>query len=270
MPPKRLTALQLWGKRLAHAREAAGVSQATLANTVYVSPSLIGMWESGKRPPKPEHVERCDGALKTGGYLSWLLEEWVSREVPPQWLDMWRSVEERATTLQWFEPVLVPGLLQTEDYARAVLQAGEYHLTNVEDMVQVRMERQRILDDDNPPFLAALMDESVLGRNVGGDGVMVAQLLHLARMAERQRVAVQIVPLSAPACAGFLSHFVIASIPGGREVAYVDNQLRGEVVDDPEDLTTLRQLFERFRADAHSKQASIELIRRVAEQWSAK
>lgn len=269
MAPKRLTALQLWGKRLAQTREAAGVSQTALANTVYVSPSLIGMWESGKRPPKLKDIQRCDEVLQTGGHPSWLLEEWVSREVSPQWLDKWRTIEERATTLLSFEPTVVPGLLQTEEYARAVLKAGRYYDTDVEEMVKARLERQKLLDCQNPPFLVVLLDESALHRNPGNDQIMVNQLMHLANMAEREKVVVYVVPLTSPASVGFLSTFMIATFDKG-EVAYVDNQLRGEVVEQQEEVATLRELFERFRADALSRQASIDLIRRVADQWSAK
>lgn len=194
----------------------------------------------------------------------------VSREVSPEWLDRWQEIEEQATTLLWFEPLVVPGLLQVEEYARAVLRAGRYHRTDVEDKVATRMDRQRILDRDDPAYLVVLLDESVLRRAVGGAEVMTDQLTRLADAAEGGNTAVYVVPFDAPASAGFLSTFIVASFDGGNEVAYVDNQLRGEVVEQPDEVAMLRQLFERFRADARSKQESIDLIRRIVkDQWTA-
>lgn len=268
MSPKRMTTLELWGKELARAREAAGMTQEVLAKTIHVSASLVAMWETGKRAPKHEYVRACDNVLRTGGFLFRLLDEWVPLKVSPEWLDKWLLVEEQATTLLWFEPVIIPGLLQTEDYARAVLRAGKYYLADTEEMVAARLDRQRILDLDNPPFLVAVLDESVLMRNVGDARVMADQLMHLGHMAERPNVVVQIAPLSAPACAGFLSTFIIASFDGGNEAAYADNQLSGDVIESLDDVATLRQLFERFRADALSQHESIDLIRKVvAEKW---
>lgn len=268
MAAKRQTALQLWGKELARARETAGMSGGALAKAIYVSNSLVGMWETGKRVPKQQDINRCDTTLGTNGYLARLLSEWVSREVPPEWLGQWRSIEELATTLLSFQPTVVPGLLQTPDYARAVLRAGIYHHADTDEMVATRIERQRILTEGDPPFLVALMDESVLHRNAGGAEIMGDQLTHLAEIAARRNVVVQVVPLTATACAGFLSPFVVASFDGGNEVAYVDNQLRGEVVEHPDEVATLRQLFELFRAEALSTKESIELITRVAKQWT--
>lgn len=265
---KRETALQLWGREFALARTATAMSQDALANSTYMSSSLIGMWELGKRAPKLEDLARCEECLGTNGLLERLLTKWVSREVSPQWFGRWRSAEEEATTLLSFQPTVVPGLLQTKEYAQAVLEAGVYYRTDVEEMVAVRLERQKILERDDPPFLVALLDESVLRRNVGGSKVMADQLLHVARMAARKDVVVQVIPFTASAGAGFLSPFVIASFDDRREVAYVDNQVSGEVLEDPIEVGLLRQVFERFRADAMSRQASIDFIREVAaEQW---
>lgn len=269
MTNKKVTSLRLWGKELARAREAAGLNQEDLGRTIHVSQSLVGMWESGRRAPHPDLVGRCEKVLHTDGLLQRLLEDWVSREVSPQWLGKWREAEERATTLYSFQPTVVPGLLQTEEYARTVLKAGRYYREDVEDMVATRMERQKILQRDDPPFLVTLLCESVLRCNVGGPKVMAEQLLHLVRVAESENVVVQVVPFTARSCAGFLSPFVIAGFGDRTEIAYVDNQLSGDIIDDPLKVGILRQLFERFRADALSKLASLEFIRKVvAEQWS--
>jgi transcriptional regulator with XRE-family HTH domain len=270
MAPKRKTALELWGSWFAKARERRMLSQEALAKQTYLSKSTIAMWETGRRYPRLSDLRRCEEALGTDGDLAELLTEWVSREVAQEWLDKWRLIEERATSLWSFETTVVPGLLQTEDYARATLVEGQSSATDeqIEGLLAVRMERQRVLVDGTPPVLVALIAESVLGQTVGGAEVMRDQLLHLAEAAERRDVTVQIVPAGSPVCGGFTGPFVIANFDGGTEVAYVDDQLRGGVVESPDDVTDLRRTFERFRGEALAKRESIERIQRAAEQWT--
>ena len=259
MAPKRETALELWGQEFARAREEAGLSQAALAKNAYLSPSLIGMWEIGKRTPKSVDLARCEEILGTKGRLTWSLKNWVPREVAHEWLDKWIWIEEHSSSLLWFEPLVVPGLLQTESYARAVLRD--------ENQIAARLERQKILDDTNPPILVALMDESVLRRKVGDANVMYEQLMHLVEMAERDNVRIHIVRFTADACSEFTGPFVIASFHGGNDVAYLDNALSGEVIESKDDVMRLHRMWEVFRSEALPKGESIQLIRRVAEEW---
>ena len=265
---KRPTALQLWGKELARARELAHMSGTELANQTYLSKQTISMWENGHRVPQREDLERCEKVLGTNGYLGRLLTDWVSREVSSEWMDKWQLIEAEATTLLSFQPTVLPGLLQTEDYARAVLHAGRYHLTNVEGMVASRMERQKILyEPEDPPIFVAVIAESVLLQQAGDDVVMRGQMIRLIEMLGQDNVFVQVVPLDSPVGSGFLSPFVVANLDGGKEVAYVDNQLTGEVVERPDNVATLRRTFELFRGAALSARESTELIVRMEERW---
>lgn len=268
MSANRLTARGFLAREIKRAREATGLSQKELAKAIYVSEALVGAWETSRRVPKPDVMARLVETLGASDMMSRLLDELVSAEVPLEWLGKWLAIEEQATTLLWFETTVVCGLLQTEDYARAVLQAGRHHLTDTEEMVGARLDRQRILTKDDPPILVVLMAESILRQNVGGPKVMHDQLIHLATMAERDNVVAHIVPSTATVCAGFIGHFVIANFDSGGEVAYVDNQLHGEVVERVEEVALLRRMFELFRAGALSKKESTELIVRMAEQWS--
>jgi transcriptional regulator with XRE-family HTH domain len=266
MAGNRLTGRRFFAKQLKRARFAKGITQDELAKAVFKSPSLVAMWETGRRLPQQEDMTRVEEALGTGGYLSELLD-FVVEQLPLEWLGRWLDVEKAATSLLWFEPLIIPGLLQTEDYAYAVLRSGRHVSADVDDMVRLRMDRQRVLTGEDPPILVALMDESVLRRNVGGTKVMRDQLLHLAQMAERENVIIQIIPLTATACAGFISHFVLAKLDSGAEVAYVDNQLNGATVEQPDEVTSLRRMFELFRADALNQEESAELIQRTVGQW---
>jgi transcriptional regulator with XRE-family HTH domain len=269
MSGNRMTARVFVAKELRRAREAKGLTRAAVAKSLYVSDSLIAAWETHRMLPRPEHLERLLPILGLSDILVRVIDELVAGEIPPEWLDKWLVVERRATSLLSFQPTVVPGLLQNEDYARAVLRAGRHDVADLEEMVAARLDRQKILTrEDSPPVFVAVLAESVLGQNVGGAKVMADQLLHLAAMAEQENVIVQIVPSSAEACAGFLGPFVIATLDGGVELAYVDNQISGEVVERSHDVAALRRMFEVFRADALPRRQSIELIRRKSEQWT--
>jgi transcriptional regulator with XRE-family HTH domain len=257
--PKRKTAQELWGNELAHALDAAGMKGGQLAEAMHVVPSTVSQWLNGKRKPHRKDVGRIEEILGTNGYLTRYLLNWLPREVAHEWLDKWIEIEEQATQLLWFEPSLVPGLLQTESYARAVLSN--------EEEVASRIARQKILDVDNPPILVALLDESVLRRKVGDAAIMYEQLTHLAAMAERSHIRIHILPLSADACAKINGPYVIASFNGGNEVAYLDNAITGEVIEGKEELARIRRMWELFRSDALHKDESIKLITRIAEEW---
>lgn len=269
MTRNRKTALELWGSWFARARERKMMSQDALAKAAYLSKSTVAMWETGRRFPRLADLARAEEVLETGGDMTALLTEWVGREVSQEWMDKWRLIEEQTKSLLWFQPLLVPGLLQIEDYARAVLRAGRPDVAEVEDLVAMRLERQHILAGDKPPILVAMLDEGVLLHNVGGAAVMSAQLQHLLSMAERDHIVVQIIPMSKPACAGFTGPFGIASVDGRNEVAFVDGALRGAVVEQPEDVAAVRRMWDIFRGYALPKEESTDLIRRIVkEKWA--
>ncbi|HZB34165.1 MAG TPA: helix-turn-helix transcriptional regulator [Streptosporangiaceae bacterium] len=260
--PKRVEAMVRWGREFARAREAAGFrSQVALAEhaEIYVSSSTIAKWELGQRIPKAEDLTQCERILGTNGYLARLLDEWVPDEVSHEWLREWIEHEATATTLLWFETTLVPGILQTEEYAREVLK-NEHKTSH-------RLERQRILERDDAPTLIVLLDESVLLRRVGKAEVVYGQLLHLAQMAERPNIRIHIIPLESEICSEFSGPFVLAEVDGRVEAAYIDDAVVGRVSHRAEDIAALRRKWELFRGDALRKNESLDLIRKAMEKW---
>jgi transcriptional regulator with XRE-family HTH domain len=265
---RRPTAMELWGRELALARESVGMSQEALASKIYVSKSSVAMWETGQRCPKSQDLRSAENALGTNGYLDRLLVDWVTRELPPKWVGKWRSAEQRTTSLLSFQPLIVPDLLQIEAYSRAVLEAGRYRSDAVEGLVGEQADRQTILTRDDTPIFVGLLTESVLTNNVGGAKIMHEQLMYIADMSQGRNVVVQVVPSSAEVCAGFSGAYTIANFDNGNDVAYVDNQLTGEVVEGSAGVAILRKFFEIFRGEALSKKDSTELILKVArERW---
>ncbi|MCO5992415.1 helix-turn-helix transcriptional regulator [Actinoallomurus sp. WRP9H-5] len=244
------------------------MSQLQLAKAINYSESAVGMVETARRKPKVDFVKRCDDALGTGGALRRLLKELVERELIPDWLDRWRIIEEQATALNWFEALLIPGLLQTPDYARAVFEkSGQPASQDIEAQVRTRVERQQILERDEAPMFVAVVDEGVLHRAVGGPRVMREQLLYLVQLCEaRSDIVVQVIPGDTGAYAGLAGPFVIATMDGD-EFVYLDTALYGQVAESADDLAIVKRMWESLRAEALPRQASLNLIKKVAERW---
>jgi transcriptional regulator with XRE-family HTH domain len=129
----QVSALALFSEELRRARSAAGLTQDQLAERVGYSPSLVAHVETGSRAPSLDFARRGDEALGTGGLLA-RLQPFVRSEAYPAWFRDWVEVEREAVSLRWFEPLLIPGLLQTEEYARAVLAAA--HPASPEEEVE--------------------------------------------------------------------------------------------------------------------------------------
>ncbi|MEO3813492.1 helix-turn-helix transcriptional regulator [Sphaerisporangium sp. B11E5] len=263
----RMTALEFFARELRRARETAGMSQAQLATAIVgYSASFVAMVETARRVPKPDFAQRCDQLFSTDGILARLAEDLVCRDMPPEWVGQWLSIEGNATSLLSYQPLVVPGLLQTESYAREVIATSGREFA-VEEQVEARLERQGILSRLNPPMLVAVMDEGVLRRPVGGAKVMEEQITRLLEMAEHPRILIQIVPFAAGAYAGLAGPFVIATTDD-RDVVYVDSAFSGDTTKRSEDVATMRRLWEAVRAEALPKRKSIDLMAKVAETWT--
>jgi len=201
----------VFGAELRYYRERAGLSQTDLAALVNVSHDVISKIETGERPPAKDFPERLDTvpALDSRGGLARLwsnLRKGLRHRAVPGWFQPWAHIEAVATILRTYQPLLVPGLFQTEDYARAILAArpGSKH-DDLDDEVAARIGRQAILARADAPQLWSVVDEGVLHRCVGGPKVMHDQLEHLADRAENPRTTIQVIPASAGAHAGLLA-----------------------------------------------------------------
>ena len=267
MPSGPMTASAFLVIELRRSRSAAGLSQEDLGKAINYSASLVSAVENGQRPPTREYVSAVDRTLGTGGLFERLLAGLVSLDLAPVWLRDWIVFEQEAVLLRWFQPLLVPGLLQTESYARAVLEwGGLLDEPEVERSVASRMDRQAILTRQRPPQFIALIDESVLRRVVGGPSIMVEQCEHLLKCAEHPHVSVHVVPDAAGGHAGLAGPFILAKSPGF-EAAHLDNSLRAQVIDQAAGVDTLVRKWEALRGEALSRTQSAELIRGAAESW---
>ncbi|MFU8854044.1 helix-turn-helix domain-containing protein [Micromonospora sp. SL1-18] len=253
----------MWIRALKAARASADVSQERMASLVKWSPSTVAAIETGRRRPTMEFAAAADEALETGGLLAELLEA-ADRERSPNWFASWRSYELQAVRLRAFEPCLIPGLLQTEEYARAIISAGGLIPPDqVDEVVSVRLERQELLTRNEPTELIAIMDESALRRPVGGPAVLDAQLGRLLEMARLPHVRLHVIPNDVGAHVGLASGFILADLPGDEQVLYLETAARGQVVDDPDALRLIRRKWDSLLGEALSERASQDLITKL-------
>lgn len=252
-------------------RKEAGLSQKELADRIGWSVSLVSMVELTHRKAPREMTEKIDKVLKLDGALTnlWDLVSHVGSQLP-DWFRPWIEIEREAETLRAWHPLVVTGLLQTRDYAEAILR-GEPRITpeQLEEYVTARMERQTILDRANRPMLWAVIDEGVLLRPVGADDVMAAQLRHLVEMGERPDIAIQILPLDARTTSGINGGFVLAHARRGVvNAAYIESAGAGQVTDRPDEVAALALRYEAIRVEALSQRESLKLIKETTKKWT--
>lgn len=247
-------------------REKRGISQDEVARRIGFSLSTVKNIESGYRVPTREQAALLDEVFETAGTLGRLEARIRAAPISPGFRPF-VTAEADARTLKTFQHTLVPGLLQTEDYARTLVEAYPgLSADEVAARVLARLERQRVLDTEEPPWFWAVVDEQVLRREIGGPAVMAAQLAKLAEFARRPRVTLQV--LSA-ACThtGLVGAFVIAEAAEHPVVAYLESVLGGQTVQDPGMVEMATVVFDTIRTDAFSRVESLELIEEGVRQW---
>ncbi|WP_019629337.1 helix-turn-helix domain-containing protein [Actinomadura atramentaria] len=268
-PNNRPTWLQYLANELIAWREHRNLTQEELAAKINYSPSMVSMVETAQRQPKPEFIQACDNVMDTSGALLRLYKELVIRESVPDFVNRWRGIEESASGLNTFQLSFMPGMLQTQEYARAVLRLGLPTASDeeIDTRTLARIERKKILTGNKPPMYVAILDEGVIRRVMKSVAIMREQVEHLIEMCELSHVRVQIVPDEVGGYAGFGGPFTLATLDG-EEIAFLDTTLSGHVVEDPGHVAMIRNRWESLRAEALSRSASLKLMKDVATQWT--
>jgi transcriptional regulator with XRE-family HTH domain len=265
-PANGLEALAL---ELKAQRELAGLTQEQLAKLMGYSASVIAKLETCRTIPSAQHADRADEALGTPGTFRRLRQAMINGGYEP-WVRAFLDMEERATVLRNWESVVVPGLLQTEAYARGVLRGARPTDSDaaIEQLVAARISRQVIWEreDPEPPILSAILGEAVLRQCVGDALVMREQLSRLVEAAANPRITIQVMPFSAAAHPGLLGPFVVASFENGPDAAYLDSVLDGQVSERRKQVAQARLLYDTLAREALSPGASTEMIMKVAEE----
>jgi transcriptional regulator with XRE-family HTH domain len=270
------------GTELRKLRESNGFKLEEVAAQLGVAPSTLSRIETGKAPTKSAYLNQMlemYGVVEPGQrqVLVDMAREghrkgwWADYDdVLPSGFDIYVGLEAETAAERVYEISVVPGLLQTPDYARAVLREvfPRHGLEQIDRMVDLRIKRQRRFDDSPPLELWAILDEAVVRRPVGGKQVMRGQLEHLLAAAARPGLTLQVLPFDCGAHAGHGGPFSILEFPNrtDSEVAYVESVAGFIYLEKDRDVRARVEAFDRLRAAALAPAASTELIARVAHE----
>ncbi|MFD9909520.1 helix-turn-helix domain-containing protein [Streptomyces sp. NPDC059063] len=255
--------LDYYGFELRRLREAAGLKQTELAGCIFCTPSLVGQVETARKVPTRDFSERVDAALGTDGTFSRLVGL-VLRSQLPSWFQPYAEMEAKATYISTFQVQLVYGLLQTEEYARAVLATGMP--SNLDDRVAARMDRQRVLGRECPPLMLVVLDEAALHRPIGSRQIMREQLRHLLDCQRRRWVRIQVLPNSAGEHNGLDGSFNLLRFDDDPAIVYTEDVISGHMTANPETIREISLRYANLQAAALSVGDSAGLITRVMEE----
>jgi transcriptional regulator with XRE-family HTH domain len=265
------------GIELRQLREGAEYTIEQVAARLEVSDSKISRIENGQVGATPRDV-RDMAALYgvTGQRMENLMQLARETREKPWWHEYsdlkldYAAYEAEASSILIFSPMLLPGLLQTADYARSVLRAIRYDMPSeqIERFVEFRMKRQGLLTEPNPPSLWVVIDEAILCRMIGGAKVMHQQVKSLIEIASLPNVTLQLLPFSGGAHAGLDGPFFVVRFlePTDRDMIYFEHTDWEHYVDDPKAITLYLTLFEHLRAAALKPDDSIKRLIDRADQ----
>ncbi|MER7044577.1 helix-turn-helix domain-containing protein [Streptomyces jumonjinensis] len=255
--------LDYYGSELRRKREAAKLSQQKLGDCIFCTGSLIGQIETAKKVPTRDFSERIDVALGADGMFSRLVGL-VLRSQLPSWFQPYAEMEAKAAYISSFQVQLVDGLLQTEEYARALL--GVRTEDDLDAQVAARMERQRILEKSNPPAMWVVLSEAVLHQEIGGKAVMRHQLDHLLSLRNQKWVQLQILPFEIGAHSGTEGSFNVLRFEDDPDIVYTEDFVQGHMTANPEAVREGSLRYDHLQAAALSVEDSAALIARVMEE----
>jgi transcriptional regulator with XRE-family HTH domain len=264
---------QVFGAMVRFYREQAGLSRSELARQICKSVSLIQAIELGQRAATAEVTSDLEAALQAGGALAQLRDEigdGLGYQAYPSWFADWPGMEASATRLRFYGLAVVPGLLQTEDYARAVFRT-RFGATDeeVDERVAARLKRQEILDRDQSPLLWIILDEAVLRRPVGGRHVMAEQVRRIADAAQRANIRIEIIAASVGAHEGaYAGGFAIADFEAAPSVGYQEAAAGGQTVEEAAQVAVLSAIWDSLTGEALPRAASLGLLEEAAKRWT--
>jgi transcriptional regulator with XRE-family HTH domain len=263
----RQAAWEFFGAELKRRREDTGFTQVELGSRVFVSGAYIGQFEQAIRKPQLDVAQRIDEVLQTGGFFERMCRKLINDRRYADYFAPVAELEALATKICEFAPAVVPGLLQTAEYARAIYLASNPLATEeyVEEMVGLRMERSKILRDATRPVYWAILHETVLRVPVGAPATMASQLDHIASMARERKTLVQVLPFSAGAHPQMGKMMTLMEFEDAPPTSYTEGVLSGNLLDDPAVVKRAQADYDLLRAAALSPKASLALIDSVAE-----
>ncbi|MGV9248188.1 helix-turn-helix domain-containing protein [Streptomyces sp. NPDC003710] len=246
-------------------RKRAGLTQEEYAPLVRYQPSTVASIEQGRRFPPRVFVERAEEVLDAFGALKGAYKHVGREKGLASWFRQWAELEEQAISLHTFENRLVPGLLQTEPYARVLFDEQVPVLTDsqIEAQLAAREERQRLLTDRPDAAFSFIVEEYVLQRCTGGRDITHELICHMLEMAKARNVELQVLPMALGAHAGLAGPIQLLETPENEWFGYCEGQRSGQFIADPKAISVLHMRYAKLRSQALSPGDSRSLLQRM-------
>ncbi|WP_236572801.1 helix-turn-helix domain-containing protein [Streptomyces sp. GS7] len=259
----------VFGEVLKHFREAAGLTQEELARKIPCDRSQVARVERGTRVPHETSAEKCDELLGTGGVLKklWGRIDWYPEVTHPDWFKRRAEMDAVAVALREYQERVIPGLLQTPEYAHALFSRRPTSADEVEERVRARLSRQQRFFADDGPLYVAVLDESCLRNGVGSPEIMRDQCAHLLSIGQRPNIRIQVASAGVIGLVRPRGSMSLIELPDGRRWVYSESLDSGHFNDDPAVYARHVQTYDVLRADAPSARESAALISDVMEGY---
>ncbi|AXE27367.1 transcriptional regulator [Streptomyces globosus] len=256
--------LRVFGRQLKRFRIRAGVERTEMGARLGYSASTIAAYEQGRRVPPPRFIDQADDLLDAGEVLKEMKEEVARAQYPAFFRDA-AKLEAEAVELHVYDTHIVNGLLQTEEYARAVFTMRRPLLSEetIDERVQARLARQSTFTRQPLPTTSFVIEESVLTRPLGGANVMRGQLEHLLLCGQRRNVDIQVMPNGREEHAGLAGPFTLIETIEGRRIAYVEAYKHSRLYTERQSVRELEEQYGLLRAQALTPRESLEIIEKL-------
>jgi transcriptional regulator with XRE-family HTH domain len=256
--------LHVFGRQMKLFRERAGLDRAQFGSLTGYSAATIASFEQGRRIPPPKFIDKADEVLGAGGVLSASKEEVARAQYPAFFQDAAR-LEAQAVELHVYATQAVPGLLQSEEYARAVFAMRRPLLNEdtVEQRVAARLARQEIFSRTPMPTISFVIEETVLRRPLGGWQVMRGQLEQMMLIGQRRNVEVQVMPTEREEHAGLAGPFTLIETTEGRRIAYVEAHKDSRLYTERKSVRAFEEQYGILRAEALTPRESLACIEKL-------
>ncbi|MEU2395570.1 helix-turn-helix transcriptional regulator [Streptomyces sp. NPDC007369] len=252
------------GRQLKMWREAAGLDATQFGKRMGYGPNLIYKIERGTRIPRPEFLDKADEVLEAGGKIAAMKVDVEKARYPKKVRDL-AKLESQAVEIGAYDSGVVLGLLQTEEYARALygVRRPAYSEDEVERHVKARLARQNVVHRNPAPLLTIVQEEAVLRRPIGGKMVLRRQLEHLLKVGGMRHVEIQVMPTAVEEHAGLAGSLQLMRLKGGTTVGHNEVQLVSRLITDPKEVQILDMRYGMIRAQALTPRESLTFIEKV-------
>ncbi|MEV0253723.1 helix-turn-helix transcriptional regulator [Streptomyces sp. NPDC050732] len=263
--PEPTDGLRAFGAVLKSFRKRAGYTQEALAHEIGYSVHFLASIEQGRRFPPPRFVDQCEVTLDAFGTLRLAANQLSRQRGLASWFRRWAQLEQEAVALSTYECRLIPGLLQTEAYARTLFinQLPPLGDEQIEAQLMARVERQLLLTERPNTAYSFILEEHLFLRGMGGHEVTMELIDHVLGLAERRNIEVQIMPLAQKSHAGLDGPVQLLETPENKWFGYSEGQRSGQLISDPKEISVLQMRYARMRAQALTFEDSVSLLERM-------